>query len=68
MLELVKVPGPIVAGGAGGDGGAGGAGGGAYVCCAAVYAACHHLTTLLIKFLAIYGAVSETWVTWVYRS
>ena len=41
-------------------GGAGGAGGGAYVYCAAIYAACHHLTTLSIRSLAIYGTVNET--------
>ena len=62
MLELVRVPGPIAAGGAGG------AGGGDYFCCAAVYAACHHLATLLIRSFAIYGAVKDTWVTWLYRS
>ena len=54
MLELVRVPGPIAAGGAGG------AGGGAYIYCAAVYAACHCLTTLSIRFLAIYSTVKDT--------
>ena len=56
ILELVRVPGPIAAGGAGGIGEA-------YICCAAMYVACHHLTTLLIKSFAIYGAVNDTWVT-----
>ena len=65
MLELVKLPRLIMAGGAGD---AGGADGGAYVCCAAVDAAYHRLTALSIRSLAVYGAVNETWVTWLYRS
>ena len=52
MFEPVNVPGPVVAGA-----GAGGAGGGA--CCAAVYAACHRLTTLSIKSFAVYGALKD---------
>ena len=52
MLELAKVPGPVVAGGAGG------AGGGA--CCAAIYTACQCSITLLMRSFAIYGTLSET--------
>ena len=62
MLKLVRVPGPVAVGSAGG------ASGGAYVCCAAIYTACHHLTTSLIRSFAVYGAVNDTWVTWLYRS
>ena len=61
IFEPVNVPGPVAAGA-----GAGGAGGGA--CCAAVYAACHRLTTSSIKSFAVYSALSDTWVTWLYRS
>ena len=43
ILELIRVPGPIVAGGAGGTGS------GADVCYDAIYAACHHLITSLIR-------------------
>ena len=57
ILELVKVPGLAAAGGASG------AGGGAYVYCAAVYTACHHLMTLSIRSFAIYSAVNDTSVT-----
>ena len=53
IFEPVNVPGPVAAGA-----GAGGAGGGA--CYAAVYAACHHLTTLSIKSFAVYGALNDT--------
>ena len=51
ILELVKVPGPVAAGGAGAAGGS--------ACFAAIYAACHRFTTLLIRSLAVYGALSE---------
>ena len=61
ILELVNVSGPVTAGVTGGAGGG-------YVCCAAVYAACHRFTTLSMRSFAIYGAVSETCVTWLYRS
>ena len=53
IFEPVNVPGPVAAGA-----GAGGAGGGA--CCAAIYAACHCLTTSSIKSFAVYGALKET--------
>ena len=56
MFEPVNVPGPIAAGA--GAGGAGGAGGGA--CCAAMYAACHRLTTSSIRSFAVYGALKDT--------
>ena len=55
ILDPVNVPGPTAADGAGG---AGGAGGGA--CYAAIYAACHRFTTLLMRSFAVYGALSET--------
>ena len=53
IFDPVSVPGPVAAGA-----GAGGAGGGA--CCAAVYAACHRLTTSSIRSFAVYGALKET--------
>ena len=53
ILEPVNVPGPTAAGA-----GAGGAGGGA--CYAAVYAACHRLTTSSMRSFAICGALKET--------
>ena len=53
MFEPVNVPGPVAAGA-----GSGGAGGGA--CCAAVYAACHRLTTSSIRSFAVYGTLKET--------
>ena len=56
IFEPVNVSGPIAAGA-----GAGGAGGGA--CYAAVYAACHRLTTSSMRSFAVYGALSDTWVT-----
>ena len=70
MLGLVKVPGPVEAGGAGGTGGAGGDGGGTGVCVcyAAVYTACHRFMTSSIRSFAVYGADSDTGVTWLYRS
>ena len=52
IFELVSVPGPTAAGaGAGGTGGA---------YCAAVYAACHRLTTSSIKSFAVYGTLKDT--------
>ena len=54
IFEPVNVPGPVLLAGAG----AGGAGGGA--CYAAVYAACHRLTTSSMRSFAIYGALKET--------
>ena len=56
IFDPVNVPGPVAAGA-----GAGGAGGGAY--CVAVYAACHRLNTSSIRSFAVYGALSDTWVT-----
>ena len=56
ILEPVRVPGPTAAGT--GAGGAGGVGGG--TCYAAVYAACHRLTTSSIKSFAVYGALKDT--------
>ena len=56
IFEPVSVPGPVATGA-----GAGGAGGGA--CCAAVYAACHRLTTSAMRSLAVYGTLNDTWVT-----
>ena len=53
MFDPVNVLGPVAAGA-----GAGGAGGGA--CCAAVYAACHRLTTSSIKSFAVYGTLKDT--------
>ena len=53
MFDPVNILGPVAAGA-----GAGGAGGGA--CYAAMYAACHRLTTSSIRSFAIYGALKET--------
>ena len=55
MFEPVKVPGPIDTGAGAGAGGVGGG-----TCCAAVYAACHRLTTSSIKSFAVYGALKDT--------
>ena len=52
MFDPFNVPGPIAAGA-----GAGGAGGGA--CYAAMYAACHRLTTSSMRSFTIYGALKE---------
>ena len=49
----VSVPGPVATGA-----GAGGAGGGA--CYAAVYAACHRLTTSSMRSFAVCGALKDT--------
>ena len=55
MFEPVNVPGPA---NTGAGAGAGGVGGG--TCYAAVYAACHRLTTSSIKSFAVYGALKDT--------
>ena len=55
IFEPVRVPGPVAAGAGAGAGGVGGG-----TCCAAVYAACHRLTTSSIKSFAVYGALKDT--------
>ena len=60
IFDPVNIPGPVAAG-AGAGAGAVGAGGRA--CYAAVYAAYKRLTTSSIRSFAIYGALSDTWVT-----
>ena len=49
IFEPVNVPGPVVAGGAGGG-----------ACYAAVYAACHRLTTSSMRSFDVCGALKET--------
>ena len=54
ILDPVNVPGPVDTGAGAGAGGVGGG-----TCCAAVYAACHRLTTSSIKSFAVCGALRE---------
>ena len=55
ILDPVNVPGPVDTGAGAGAGSVGGG-----TCCAAVYAACHRLTTSSIRSFAVYGALSDT--------